>query len=231
MAVCFDPRALLGVDEAKATDILCSLPCDGGIVKAEDLEAKSFSDCRYLNAKAAGLSVRLKPASAIGLVDVVFLYNEGVCGFKAYAAGPLPFSLEWSHTSGDVVRRLGEPSDKWGGGRLQVGIGYETKGLDVHFKGCSWDDAKNELTFLSVYTGLDEAYDLCKICAKQARFHCSRCRQVRYCSSSCQQAHWSQHKVVCEARGQQKQLDAGTTTSTPEDKKAAAPEISLSAMD
>eukprot|EP00984_Skeletonema_dohrnii_P001339 scaffold418_cov92-Skeletonema_dohrnii-CCMP3373.AAC.2 len=30
--------------------------------------------------------------------------------------------------------------------------------------------------------------------------YCSRCRSVTYCSPECQEAHWSQHKPVCDAK-------------------------------
>merc|ERR1712232_1155311 len=109
-----------------------------------ELETKTYSDCRYLSCKALGLSVRLCPAGATGRVDVVFLYNEGVDGFGVYR-GPLPAGLHWADTSRDVVARLGEPSDKYGGGRVPVAISYETKGLDVSFKNKSWDDSENPL--------------------------------------------------------------------------------------
>merc|ERR1712007_100894 len=115
----------------------------------------------------------------------------------AYSAGPLPAGLEWGHHSGDVVKLLGEPSDKFGGGRLPTGIGYETLGLDVHFQNCSWEDARNPIKFLSVYEPADQACGLCAKCAKQARFRCGHCKSCSYCSSACQRSDWSRHREGC----------------------------------
>lgn len=30
-------------------------------------------------------------------------------------------------------------------------------------------------------------------------FSCSRCKDVRYCSATCQRAHWREHKTTCQA--------------------------------
>ncbi|CAK0881551.1 unnamed protein product [Prorocentrum cordatum] len=165
-----------------------------------EVESKAFKDCRYLFCKAAGLSLRLRPAAS-GHVDVVYLYAEGVDGFSAYRAGPLPAGLDWSDTSRSVVTRLGEPSDRFGGNRMPVQISYEVQGLDVHFRHCSWDDAENPVASLAVFAPTDPCFDLCAVCGKKARFHCSRCRLRRYCSSSCQRADWPKHQVACGHAG------------------------------
>jgi hypothetical protein len=36
-------------------------------------------------------------------------------------------------------------------------------------------------------------------CDKDATSTCSRCRCMRYCSAECQRAHWSVHRVYCDA--------------------------------
>merc|ERR1711879_912791 len=118
----FDPAVLLGAEELRASVVLRTLAegsKDDMEGAAAEPEVKTYSDCRYLSCKALGLSVRLSPAGDNGRVDVVFLYNEGVDGFSAYR-GPLPQSLQWADVSRDVVARLGEPSDKYGGGRVPV---------------------------------------------------------------------------------------------------------------
>lgn len=187
-----DLASLLGANEARAAILLRGLAGE-----AAEIEEKAYSDCRYLSCKPLGLSLRLKPASS-GCVDVAFIYNEGVDGFSAYSSGPLPAGLEWSHTNRDVVKRLGEPSDRFGGGRQAVGISYELLGLDVTFKSKSWDDARNPMAFLAVFPCKDQAFDLCAKCCKQARFHCGRCRSRRYCSSACQKADWHRHQAECD---------------------------------
>mmetsp|Transcript_135391 Transcript_135391/g.260109 ORF Transcript_135391/g.260109 Transcript_135391/m.260109 type:complete len:236 (-) Transcript_135391:7-714(-) len=228
----FDAAVLLGTDEPTATAILAQVLDKGQHQPSQTpesgIETKTYSDCRYVNAKGAGISVRLKPPSE-GLVDVVFLYSDGVDGFASYRAGPLPEGLQWSHRSRDVVNRLGEPSDKFGGGRfLEVGIGYETKGLEIHFKGRSWDDAKNEIAFLSIFPNQEQMYDLCFFCAKQAKFNCGRCRRIRYCSSACQRADWQRHGPECMAKElpllQDKNDDGPAVLGRPD-------EVLLSAMD
>ena len=98
------------------------------------IEHKTFSDCSYISCKALGLSMRLCPPSQDGVVDVVFLYNDGVAGFNAYQSSALPSGINWSHKSRDVVMLLGEPSDKTGGNRMPVQISYEVLGIEIHFK-------------------------------------------------------------------------------------------------
>ena len=59
---------------------------------------------------------------------------------------------------------LGEPSDKYGGGRFRaVGISYETLGLDIQFKENSWEDQKNPIAFVSVFQRLDPSHGLCEL--------------------------------------------------------------------
>lgn len=186
----FDYASLLAQEEAQVREALRRLAAGGAV------EDKAFSDCRYLSLRRLGLSCRLTPADG-GSVDVVFLYNEGVEGHSAYALGALPAGIDWADRSRDVVAKLGEPSDKYGGGRMQVGISYETLGVDVHFQGPSWDDAENQIASISFFGEKDQMFDMCVQCAKQARFHCGHCHRRRYCSSVCQKAHWPQHQAEC----------------------------------
>eukprot|EP01006_Ploeotia_vitrea_P067806 TRINITY_DN98542_c0_g1_i1.p1 TRINITY_DN98542_c0_g1~~TRINITY_DN98542_c0_g1_i1.p1 ORF type:complete len:197 (-),score=14.67 TRINITY_DN98542_c0_g1_i1:166-756(-) len=39
----------------------------------------------------------------------------------------------------------------------------------------------------------------CKVCNKLAESRCSCCKNVWYCSASCQKADWKSHKLVCTA--------------------------------
>mmetsp|Transcript_8200 Transcript_8200/g.18352 ORF Transcript_8200/g.18352 Transcript_8200/m.18352 type:complete len:230 (-) Transcript_8200:17-706(-) len=196
----FDARSLLGCTEGEVREAWSTLgqkTLPGNTWDRDAcIDSKSFKDCRYLNAKALGLSVCLKPPED-GRVDVVFLYNEGVQGFRQYSAGPLPEGLSWTDVGRDVVGRFGEPSDKFGGGRLPVGISYDTLGLDINFKNNTWQDAVNPINYLAVFPSQDQCFDLCVRCAKRASFHCGRCKLRRYCSSKCQAEDWVSHKQVC----------------------------------
>ncbi|CAE8641593.1 unnamed protein product [Polarella glacialis] len=193
----FEPRDLLGADEATARAALLELAaCRSKDPERTEIETKAFSDCSYLNFKELGLQLRLKPA-ADGKVDVVFMYNEGVQGFSGYQ-GELPEGLEWSFVSRDVVKLLGEPSDKYGGGRfLPVGISYELQGLDIQFADKDWDDGQNPLAYVSVFQALEAHHGMCEVCGKRATMRCGLCRNHRYCSSKCQKAEWSKHQLQC----------------------------------
>mmetsp|Transcript_53853 Transcript_53853/g.99537 ORF Transcript_53853/g.99537 Transcript_53853/m.99537 type:complete len:253 (+) Transcript_53853:108-866(+) len=198
----FHVRSLLGATEQEVIGAWTQLGAEHSQSTGTEwscktnVDSKTFKECRYLNAKTLGLSVRLQPAEN-GIVDVIFLYNQGVQGFEQYKAGPLPEELTWSDVGRDVVQRFGEPSDKFGGGRLAVGISYDTLGLDVHFVNNTWEDAENPISFIGVFAGVDQCSDLCIRCAKRAKFHCGRCKQRRYCSSKCQAADWPAHKSDC----------------------------------
>lgn len=38
---------------------------------------------------------------------------------------------------------------------------------------------------------------LCAVCGKEGPKRCSRCKQVYYCSETCQTRHWPMHKQEC----------------------------------
>eukprot|EP00435_Cladocopium_sp_Y103_P073487 s72_g43.t2 len=189
--LCFEAIDLLGLDQAACSSVLEDLAKK--LRPIPPLEFKSFSDCSYLTCKALGVQVRL----VSGKADVVFLYNENVEGFNQFR-GTLPEGLEWSHESKDVILMLGEPSDKYGGGRFRaVGISYETLGLDIQFKESSWEDQKNPIAFISVFQRLDPSHGLCELCGKRASFRCGLCKNKRYCSSDCQKKDWLRHQKEC----------------------------------
>mmetsp|Transcript_3132 Transcript_3132/g.7293 ORF Transcript_3132/g.7293 Transcript_3132/m.7293 type:complete len:239 (-) Transcript_3132:31-747(-) len=193
----FEADRLLGLDKETCEELLLDL-VHGSCPEKPALDFKAFSDCAYLTAKALGLQVRLMPSDAkTGRVDVVFLYNEGD-GFAQYTSGSLPEGLEWTHHSKDVILKLGEPSDKYGGGRFRaVGISYETLGLDIQFRESNWNDSKNPMAFISIFQRLDPSHGLCELCGKRASFRCGLCQERRYCSSTCQKADWTKHQKVC----------------------------------
>ncbi|CAK9013732.1 unnamed protein product [Durusdinium trenchii] len=191
MELCFEAVELLGLDEAACRSVLEDLAKN--LRPVPPLEFKSFSDCSYLTCKALGLQIRL----TTGKADVVFLYNESVEGFSRFE-GTLPEGLQWSHHSKDVILMLGEPSDKYGGGRFRaVGISYETLGVDIQFKESSWEDQKNPIAFISVFHRLDPSHGLCELCGKRASFRCGLCKTKRYCSSDCQKRDWRKHQLEC----------------------------------
>ena len=73
------------------------------------IEEKRYKDAIYLSLRAAGISVCLKPAAGAAAgggagaegwrAGEVYLYNEGVDGYRRYAA-PLPHGLSWESTNG-----------------------------------------------------------------------------------------------------------------------------------
>ncbi|CAE7469699.1 Tdrd1 [Symbiodinium natans] len=194
----FEASELLGLEQDACRAVLVDLSKDVCGSSREELEFKSFSDCAYLTSKALGIQVRLMAADlGRACVDVVFLYNEGD-GFSQYSAGPLPEGLQWTQHSKDVVLMLGEPSDKYGGGRFRaVGISYETLGLDIQFRESNWNDEKNPMAFISIFPRLDPSHGLCEMCGKRASFRCGLCKERCYCSSKCQKADWTKHQTDC----------------------------------
>ena len=50
-----------------------------------------------------------------------------------------------------------------------------------------------EITFLAPAT-------ICAVCAAYTILRCDRCLQTRYCSTSCQEFAWAQHRTVCRIR-------------------------------
>jgi len=59
----------------------------------------------------------------------------------------------------------------------------------------------------------------CASCGKksEALKHCARCMSTSYCSKSCQQADWSQHKTVCRSRMPQNQPEASAAVAETRD--------------
>jgi hypothetical protein len=39
----------------------------------------------------------------------------------------------------------------------------------------------------------------CPSCSKQASQQCSNCKDIKYCSTSCQKADWESHKLLCKS--------------------------------
>ncbi|CAJ1356802.1 unnamed protein product [Effrenium voratum] len=226
----FEPTELLGLEEDAVRAVLEDL---ASLAPEREVESKAFSDCSYVTCKALGLQVRI-----MGKADVVFLYNEGQQGFTRYA-GTLPEGLQWSHQSKDVILLLGEPSDKYGGGRFRpVGISYETLGLDIQFKENSWENEQNPMDFISVFQRLDPSHGLCELCGKRASFRCGLCKSQRYCSSECQKKDWAKHQQECAGYAAAKRPISGEgeelllpRVQQASQRQATAAEVALDAMD
>ena len=185
-----EPTDLLDLDEEQCCEVLKELAqmAQGAV------ESRSFSDCSYLSCKALGVQIRLigGKADVVFLYNEVegFQRFQGSLpeagherafstvfewfsfvfhGFQSFFD---PFQvalqgLQWSHVSKDVILLLGEPSEKYGGGRFRpVGISYETLGLDIQFKESSWEDEKNPISFISVFERLDPHHGLCELLAR-----------------------------------------------------------------
>lgn len=67
----------------------------------------------------------------------------------------------------------------------------------------------------------------CDLCGKtEAENRCAQCKQVWYCSRSCQRSAWKEHKLECKkavaAESTQKAAAANSTPATPTNGNAAA---------
>ena len=52
----------------------------------------------------------------------------------------------------DIVKLLGEPDGKWGGGRRgPISLAYKGKGLQFNFLGNDWDDSTNILDSVTIH--------------------------------------------------------------------------------
>jgi len=89
--------------------------------------------------------------SDFDLLDCIFLYNEGVNGFKKYT-GVMPQEISWDMNNAKVVSKLGEPSKKPPrGGTIPIFVDYENLGLQIDFKTISYEDRDNPLTCICLY--------------------------------------------------------------------------------
>jgi len=64
------------------------------------------------------------------------------------------------------------------------------------------------------------AGDMCAACGKRSTTlkHCSRCKNVSYCSKSCQQAHWFIHKNTCQLPAKEEKSEDPTPVDDARDK-------------
>ncbi len=137
------------------------------------VEEKVYTDAIYLSLLSHGLSVCLKPtpdaaissASAGNIRELesqqqaqlqwvcseIYLYNEGVDGYRQYRTTALPHGLTWDKTNGEIVGEWGEPSTKSGGASTPICLEYGSKGLELNFVKRNWEDASNPLAFITLF--------------------------------------------------------------------------------
>lgn len=107
---------------------------------------KSRPPCVYHNFKDFGLSLCFENSVLQG----VHLYN-GTHGYSFYR-GPLPYGLRMQMQGADIVKLLGEPDVKMGGGRGgPISLAYKGKGLQFNFVGNDWEDMANVLDSVTVH--------------------------------------------------------------------------------
>lgn len=101
----------------------------------------------YVNYFEHGLSLLFRGDK----LDSVFLYNDGIDGYKAFK-GPLPHKLEMKMFNTEVVNTLGEPSKKAPYSNVApIWIEYSEIGVTINFKYRSYEDTDNPITSLALF--------------------------------------------------------------------------------
>lgn len=109
--------------------------------------AGSKSVSTYLNFQSQGLSLLF----VNGILDGVFLYRDGVDGFKEYQ-GPLPYGISLSLNNVQIVKLLGEPKKKTPKNNVApIWLEYTDRGLTVNFKYKSYDDLDNPICSVALF--------------------------------------------------------------------------------
>ncbi|KAI5080902.1 hypothetical protein GOP47_0004085 [Adiantum capillus-veneris] len=105
--------------------------------------------CVYHNYKPLGLSLCFEDS----LLRAFHLYNASH-GYSSFP-GHLPHGLRLQMRAADIVRLLGEPDGKLGGGRGgPISLTYKDKGLQLNFVGSNWDDRENVLDSITIHEPL-----------------------------------------------------------------------------
>jgi hypothetical protein len=81
----------------------------------------------------------------------IYLYNEGVDGYRQYCTTALPHNLTWDKTNGEIVGDWGEPTAKSGGAGTPICLEYASKGLELSFVTRNWDDPCSPLAFITLF--------------------------------------------------------------------------------
>eukprot|EP00742_Colponemidia_sp_Colp-10_P011237 GILJ01012460.1.p1 GENE.GILJ01012460.1~~GILJ01012460.1.p1 ORF type:complete len:247 (-),score=15.86 GILJ01012460.1:155-895(-) len=173
----------IGATKQDVSDLFENL---GGVTSS-----KTMKDHEYVNIHNRGVSFCFQH----GRLESIIFYNHNVDKFHKFE-GHLPHDLSLDDTNVQVVTKLGEPSDK-GGGVLPVWIAYEVLGVQIDFISRSWEDQNNPISHITIFSPLAPDFGMCYVCGKQASKKCGSCRQVTYCSSTCQRKDWSKHKLQC----------------------------------
>lgn len=107
---------------------------------------KNRPACEYHNYKTFGVSFCFENS----ILKAAHVYN-GTHGFSVYK-GDLPFGLRLNMKGQDIVRILGEPDDKMGGGHGgPISLAYKDKGLQINFIGSNWEDRDNEVDSVTIH--------------------------------------------------------------------------------
>eukprot|EP00250_Pteridium_aquilinum_P035069 c8562_g1_i1 orf=38-502(+) len=105
--------------------------------------------CVYHNYKHLGLSLCFEAS----LLRALHLYNASH-GYAPFP-GRLPHNLRMEMRGADIVRLLGEPDGKLGGGGGgPISITYKDRGLQLNFVGSDWEDKDNVLDSITIHEPL-----------------------------------------------------------------------------
>jgi len=123
---------------------------EGGVVPRPEIKAypalKNRPACEYHNYKPLGVSFCFENS----ILKAAHVYN-GTHGFSVYK-GDLPLGLRLNMKGQDIVRILGEPDDKMGGGRGgPISLAYKDKGMQINFIGSNWEDRDNEVDSITIH--------------------------------------------------------------------------------
>eukprot|EP00252_Welwitschia_mirabilis_P011806 TRINITY_DN26241_c0_g2_i1.p1 TRINITY_DN26241_c0_g2~~TRINITY_DN26241_c0_g2_i1.p1 ORF type:complete len:167 (-),score=18.57 TRINITY_DN26241_c0_g2_i1:273-773(-) len=107
--------------------------------------------CEYHNYKTLGISFCFENS----LLRAIHVYNSAD-GYSTYK-GPLPHSIRLDMEGHELVRVLGEPDGKFGGGRGRgpISLAYKEKGLQIDFVGSDWEDRQNVISCITVHEPVD----------------------------------------------------------------------------
>ncbi|KAH7435303.1 hypothetical protein KP509_06G058800 [Ceratopteris richardii] len=105
--------------------------------------------CVYHNYKSLGVSLCFEDS----VLRAFHLY-KGSHGYSTFS-GPLPHGVRIGMCGADLVKLLGEPDGKLGGGRGgPISLTYKDKGLQLNFVGNDWEDRGNLLDSITIHEPL-----------------------------------------------------------------------------
>lgn len=115
-------------------------------VKESFSALKSRPPCVYHNFKDLGVSLCYEGS----VLQAAHLYN-GTHGYSTYQ-GELGHGIRLQMCGAEIVKLLGEPDGKMGGGKGgPISLVYKDKGLQFNFIGNNWADKENILDSVTVH--------------------------------------------------------------------------------